>query len=56
MDSTNFENYIKIVKELSLSSTVFLISHHNFTEKEDLLWNYKLTVGNGNIEVESKKI
>lgn len=55
MDSANFENYIKIVKELSLSSTVFLISHHNFTEKEDLLWNYKLTVGNGNIEVESKK-
>lgn len=56
MDLTSFNNYLNLIQKLALTNPVFLISHHNFTEKENIIWNYRLIVRKGNVEVESKRL
>lgn len=56
MDIISFNNYMNLIQKLALTNPVFLISHHNFTEKENIIWNYRLIVKNGTIKIESERI
>lgn len=56
MDSVSFNNYLNLIKKLALTNPVFLISHHNFTEKENILWNYRLIIKDGTVNIESERL
>lgn len=53
MDIISFNNYMNLIQKLALTNPVFLISHHNFTEKENIIWNYRLIVKNGTVKIEN---
>ena len=56
MDIISFNNYVNLIQKLALTNPVFLISHHNFTEKENIIWNYRLIVKNGTVKIESERL
>ena len=56
MDIISFNNYMNLIQKLALTNPVFLISHHNFTEKENIIWNYRLIVKNGTVKIESERL
>lgn len=56
MDIISFNNYMNLIQKLALTNPVFLISHHNFSEKENIIWNYRLIVKNGTVKIESERL